>query len=705
MTPRTILFREEHSPRVLVRAGGQYLRPRRLAARRVPARHGAGAGDGAMRVPLPPGARALLAGKPASGRDAWRACAPPPASTSTAGEDIAADAGSRRRPELALLRGPVCDEMLETYPEFCARVFERKHRRMTDAFPRPKARAWRAPPARWPGCKVIDLTRVLGGPYCTMMLSDHGAEVIKLEPPQGDEMRDWGPPFDETATPATSSASTATSARSGSICRSRRAGEVLLRLLEGADVLVENFKPGSMEKWGLGYEEVLSKRFPRLIHCRVSGFGADGPLGGFPGYDAVLQAMVGLMSINGTTTAARRGSAIRSSIIATGLFAAIAILMALQERERSGRGQFCDMTLHDCGMALLHPHAANYFLNGKRPKRDRQPASEPGALFQIPRPGPARSSSPPATTRPSAKFCDFLGMPELAKDARFATNGARVVNRDALTRNAGDALRRGGRARADADRMLRRRPAGRAGAACGRGDGGRAYRAPRDGDGARRLSAASARRSSCPARRAARARRRRASTSTARRCWRGTASRRRRSRRSGETACWWRRGGGRPAALGAAAQICCGRSGTPSGSGTQRYLCSVHTATCGAGKAGSAKAPGLHPDPVREQVQFPEHRGAALRAECQIALKVSPAVAPNGSPPVSARRHGQRPARRSWLGLRGRAEPGSRMRRWAGGSQALFLKRQLSLPVSTMSQWWVSRSSMAVVIFASPTMS
>src|SRR3984893_3949969 len=131
--------------------------------------------------------------------------------------------------------------------------------------------------------------------------------------------------------------------------------EVLMRLLEDADVLVENFKPGTMEKWALGYEDVLSKRFPCRILCRFSAFGADGPLGCFPGYDAILQAMVGLMSINGTETSGptRLGNPIVD--IATGLFSAIAILMALHEREMSGRGQFCDMTLHDCGMALLHP--------------------------------------------------------------------------------------------------------------------------------------------------------------------------------------------------------------------------------------------------------------------------------------------------------------------------------------------------------------
>jgi crotonobetainyl-CoA:carnitine CoA-transferase CaiB-like acyl-CoA transferase len=206
---------------------------------------------------------------------------------------------------------------------------------------------------------------------------------------------------------------------------------VLLRLLEDADVLVENFKPGSMEKWDLGYEDLLSKRFPRLIHCRVSGFGADGPLGGFPGYDAILQAMVGLMSINGTETSGptRLGNPIVD--IATGLFSAIAILMALHEREKSGRGQFCDMTLHDCGMALLHPHAANFFLSGKRPKATGNPHPNlaPYSKFQT---STCEIFVAAGNDPAFRKFCELLGMPEMASDPRFATNGARVTNRDAL---------------------------------------------------------------------------------------------------------------------------------------------------------------------------------------------------------------------------------------------------------------------------------
>jgi formyl-CoA transferase len=265
-----------------------------------------------------------------------------------------------------------------------------------------------------------------------MVLSDHGAEVIKLEPPQGDEVRDWGPPFD-SAGDASYFVGVNRNKRSVGLDLSKPAGkEVLLRLLEGADVLVENFKPGSMEKWGLGYEQVLSKRFPRLIHCRVSGFGGEGPLGGFPGYDAVLQAMVGLMSINGTENSGptRLGTPIVD--IATGLFSTIAILMALHEREKSGQGQYCDMTLHDCGMALLHPHAANYFLSDKRPKATGNPHPNlvPYSKFKTKTCEIFIAAGNDPAFR---KFCEFLGIPDVAKDERFATNGARVINRDALT--------------------------------------------------------------------------------------------------------------------------------------------------------------------------------------------------------------------------------------------------------------------------------
>ncbi|PZW38943.1 formyl-CoA transferase [Humitalea rosea] len=309
-------------------------------------------------------------------------------------------------------------------------------------------------PGALAGLKIIDLTRVLGGPYCTMILSDHGAEVIKIEPPQGDEVRDWGPPFaehDDGSRDASYFLGVNRNKKSLALDLGKPEGRaVLLRLLEGADVLIENYKPGAMEKWGLGYEESLSKKFPALVHCRVSGFGADGPLGGLPGYDAVIQGMVGLMSINGDPPL-RMGTPVVD--LATGLYSAIAILMALQERARSGLGQYLDMTLHDCGMALLHPQAANHLLNGKRPIATGNPhpnispyskyATRTCEIF-------IAIGNDPAFR----KFCAFLDLPDLPTDPRFLTNGDRVTNRADL-----DAILNGRFAEADGhaltDAMLR----------------------------------------------------------------------------------------------------------------------------------------------------------------------------------------------------------------------------------------------------------
>jgi len=287
--------------------------------------------------------------------------------------------------------------------------------------------------ARMPGAlhglKVIDLTRVLGGPYCTMILSDHGADVIKIEPPQGDEVRDWGPPFHDGD--ASYFIGINRNKRALALDIGKPDGQaVLLRLLDNADVLIENFKPGSMEKWGLGYAD-LAARTPRLIHCRISGFGADGPLGGLPGYDAILQAMTGLMSINGdpSTGPTRLGAPLVD--LGTGLFSAVGILMALREREASGIGQFLDMTLYDCGMALLHPQAANFLLNGKRPvpTGNYHPNLAPYDRF------PTRTGEIFIACGNNGQFrklCEVIGRADLPDDPRFADNGRRNLNRDAM---------------------------------------------------------------------------------------------------------------------------------------------------------------------------------------------------------------------------------------------------------------------------------
>jgi len=285
-----------------------------------------------------------------------------------------------------------------------------------------------------------------------MILSDHGADVIKVEPPQGDETRDWGPPFRDGD--ASYFIGVNRNKRSIALDLGRPGGRaVLLRLLDGADVLIENFKPGDMEKWGLDYERDLAPRFPRLIHCRVSGFGGDGPLGGLPGYDAILQAMTGLMSINGdaATGPMRMGTPVVD--LATGLYCTIGILMALHERQHSGRGQYLDMTLHDCGMALLHPQAANFFLNGKRPMPlgNPHPNLAPYEKFRT-RTGDIFIAI--GNDGQFGKLCELAGRPELAADPRFLRNADRLANRAALTA-AFEATFAGQDGVAVADRLLR----------------------------------------------------------------------------------------------------------------------------------------------------------------------------------------------------------------------------------------------------------
>ena len=279
------------------------------------------------------------------------------------------------------------------------------------------------------GCKIIDLSRVLGGPYCTQLLADHGADVIKIEPPAGDETRGWGPPFlDDTASYFIG---VNRNKRGMTLDLAQPAGQELLRrLLADADVLVENFKPGTLEKWELGYD-ALSREFPRLVHCRVSGFGADGPLGGLPGYDACAQAMCGLMSVNGDA----QGEATRVGLpvvdMVTGLNAAVAVLLALNERMRSGLGQFLDITLYDCAVSLLHPHAANYFYSGKVPGRTGNAHPNIAPYETLPtRSGPIFLAV--GNNRQFAALARVLGAPALPDDPRFATNAERLQHRDAL---------------------------------------------------------------------------------------------------------------------------------------------------------------------------------------------------------------------------------------------------------------------------------
>lgn len=288
------------------------------------------------------------------------------------------------------------------------------------------------------GLKVVDLTRILAGPYCTQMLGDHGAEIIKVEPPHGDDTRTWGPPFKDGQSAYFSGVNR--NKKSISLNLAEAAGQdVFYRLLADADVLIENFKAGQMEKWGLGYDQGLSERFPGLIYCRITGYGADGPFGGMPGYDAIAQVMSGLVSVNGAADGPPFRLGVPVSDLCTGLYASNAILMALAERARSGKGQQVDVSLMACSISLLHPHGANYLMSGKRPERtgNAHPNIAPYELFET-----ANGSLFIAggNDRQFAALCAMLDRPGLATDPRFATNASRVENRDALSAILAEAL-------------------------------------------------------------------------------------------------------------------------------------------------------------------------------------------------------------------------------------------------------------------------
>ncbi|MGC3986628.1 MAG: CoA transferase [Pseudorhodoferax sp.] len=284
-------------------------------------------------------------------------------------------------------------------------------------------------PGALAGIRVLDLSRILGGPYCGQILGDHGADVLKVEPPGGDDTRTWGPPFRDGV-----------ASYYHGLNRNKRVQHLdlgdpaerdkLLALVAEADVLVENFKTGTMERWGIGYEQ-LRERFPRLVWCRVSGFGADGPLGALPGYDAAVQAMTGLMSVNGEAG----GDPLRVGLpvvdMVTGLNAVIGVLLALQERHRSGQGQFVEAALYDAGISLLHPHAANWFMDGRVPGRtgNAHPNIYPYDTV--------RTATDPVflavgNDRQFAALCRVIGVPELAEHPDYRTAGGRSVHRAAL---------------------------------------------------------------------------------------------------------------------------------------------------------------------------------------------------------------------------------------------------------------------------------
>ncbi|MET4578223.1 CaiB/BaiF CoA transferase family protein [Ottowia thiooxydans] len=279
------------------------------------------------------------------------------------------------------------------------------------------------------GVVVLDISRVLAGPFAAQILGDHGAEVIKLESYEGDDTRAYGPPFLDGDAPYYIGLNR--NKKNLAVDLSTAAGrEILFQLLQDVDVLVENFKMSTWRKWGIENPNELARKFPRLIHCRISGFGEEGEFGGLPGYDAAVQALSGLMSINGDPSLDPVRIGIPLVDTTTGMNAAIGVLLALYEREKSGKGQSIEVTLFDTALGMLHPHTSNA-LNGGRSARtgNGHPNIVPYDLF------PTKTEKlfvAIGNDRQFVQLCEVLGKPELATNELYRKNRDRVVNRDSL---------------------------------------------------------------------------------------------------------------------------------------------------------------------------------------------------------------------------------------------------------------------------------
>ena len=299
--------------------------------------------------------------------------------------------------------------------------------------------------------RVLDLSRVLAGPWAGQNLADLGAEVIKVERPgPGDDSRAFGPPWIRDG----QGQETKDSAYFSSANRGKKSLTLNIAVAEGqaiarelaakCDVVIENYKYGDLARYGLGYED-LRKSNPRLVYCSVTGFGQTGPYRERPGYDFMIQGMGGMMSVTGEPDGAPGGGPQRAGVpiadIITGMYASIAICAALAHRERSGKGQHLDLALLDSQIALLAYQNTNYFATGKPPKRigNLHPNIVPYQPFRA---FDGEVILACGNDNLYRKFCEAAGCAELAKDARFATNGKRVENRAELTRLLADVFKK-----------------------------------------------------------------------------------------------------------------------------------------------------------------------------------------------------------------------------------------------------------------------
>jgi len=310
----------------------------------------------------------------------------------------------------------------------------------------------RLPPLE--GIRVLDLSRILAGPWCTQNLADLGADVIKVERPgTGDDTRHWGPPYLKDG----QGRDTAEAAYYLSANRNKRSLEADIATPQGAalirelaahcDILVENFKVGGLRKYGLDYDSLRAIN-PRLIYCSVTGFGQDGPCAQLPGYDFMIQGLGGLMSITGERDDLPGGGPQKAGVavtdIITGMYASVAILAALQERHRSGLGQHLDIALLDCHVAMLANQNSNYFASGVAPTRAGN-AHQNVVPYQVFAASDGHLIVATGNESQYRAYCKAIGAPELGDDPRFATNRLRVTNREELIALLSDIMKQGRR--------------------------------------------------------------------------------------------------------------------------------------------------------------------------------------------------------------------------------------------------------------------
>ncbi len=297
------------------------------------------------------------------------------------------------------------------------------------------------------GLRILDLTRILAGPTLTQNLGDLGADVIKVERPgAGDDTRRWGPPDLPAAEPGKAGWSAYflcanRNKRSVAIDIAKPEGQRLIRALaEKSDVVVENFKVGTLARYGLDYES-LAKVNPGLVYCSITGFGQTGPLAHRPGYDAMIQAMGGIMSLTGEPDGEPMKVAVGIADLMCGMYAGLAILSALRHRDRTGQGQYIDMALFDSQLAWLINEGMNYLISGKNPIRrgNAHPNIVPYEVFPA---SDGHFMLAVGNDAQFARFCRLAELSELAEDPRFATNSARVHNRGELIPQIRAATRR-----------------------------------------------------------------------------------------------------------------------------------------------------------------------------------------------------------------------------------------------------------------------